>query len=291
MAGQVLLPKPDPFLVVREHRIDVMPTLCGLCVGYESESWRAAQFADHLLDWLPEFALTATEFLTMNHANSRKFIRLAASAVYKSKKFQKRGEFGELLLHAVIRQVHDSLPAISKIFYKTTANDTVKGFDAVHVVGPPEDMELWLGEAKFYDNITRAINDVSKELKEHFQHDYLREEFSWIKGKIDQAWPQAAKLSTLLSPNTSLDEVFQRTCVPVLLTYNSDCIKNHKSCAVSYVEAFRQEIARHHLAFAKKVKTKGLPAEVRVHLFLIPLHEKKVLIAELDRVLKQCQTT
>lgn len=276
--------------MVREHRVDLAPTLCGLCVGYESSSWRAAQLADHLLDWLPEFALTPSEFLTMNHANSRKFIKQAANAVYKSKKFKSRGEFGELLLHAVIRQVHDSLPAISKIYYKTAANDTVKGFDAVHVVGPPNDMELWLGEAKFYNNITRAINDVVAELDGHLGTNYLRDEFTWIKGKIDDAWPHADKLKKLLSPNTSLDEIFKRACIPVLLTYDSDCIKNHKSCTKEYAKEFRDEIVRHHGSFSTKIGTKGFPAEVRVHLFLMPLHEKKRLITELDRVLKTWQS-
>jgi hypothetical protein len=289
MPNHAPLPKPDPFLVVREHRVDLKPTLCGLCVGYQSQNWRAAQLADHLLDWLPEFALTPAEFLTMNHANSRKFIKQVANAIYKSKKFARRGEFGELLLHAAIRQVHDSLPAISKIFYKTAANDTVKGFDAVHVVGPPDDMELWLGEAKFYTNITRAVNEVVAELETHLGTDYLRDEFTWIKGKIDASWPHAEKLAKLLSPNTSLDEVFQRACIPVLLTYDSTCIRNHKSCAGTYVDEFKTEIAKHHLTFAKKLGSKGLPPEVRVHLFLMPLHEKRQLIAELDRVLKQWQ--
>lgn len=290
MPSHLPLPKPDPFLVVREHRLDLTPTLCGLCVGYELQKWRAAQLADHLLDWLPEFALTPSEFLTMNHANSRKFLRQAANAVYKSKKFRKRGEFGELLLHAAIRQVHDSLPAISKIFYKTAANDTVKGFDAVHVVGPADDMELWLGEAKFYNNVAKAIADVVAELRQHMGTDYLRDEFSWIKGKIDNAWPHSEKLSKLLSPNTSLGEVFQRACIPVLLTYDSECVRSHNSCTSTYVDQFREEITKHHGAFSDRIGGIGLPSEVRVYLFLMPLHEKKALIVELDRVLKQWQS-
>ena len=108
-------------------------------------------------------------------------------------------------------------PMISKIFYKTSANDTVKGFDAVHVVGPPEDMELWIGEAKFYKNIAAAIRDVVTEIIAHIQRDYLREEFLWIKGKIDNASAHAEQMNKLLSPNTSLDAIFKRTCIPVLV--------------------------------------------------------------------------
>src|SRR3712207_6996007 len=59
-----------------------------------------------------------------------------------SEKYSKRGEFGELLLHSVIRDVFHSEPAISKIFFKDSANDTVKGFDAVHVVEVEGSLEL-----------------------------------------------------------------------------------------------------------------------------------------------------
>lgn len=116
----------------------------------------------------------------MQHANSVSLIRRAAKVVYDTKKFKKRGEFGELLLHAIVRQVHKSIPAISKIYYKTANTDTVKGFDAVHVVGPPNHMELWLGEAKFYNDIGGAIRDVVTELETHLGTDYLRAEFNLI---------------------------------------------------------------------------------------------------------------
>jgi hypothetical protein len=284
------IPQPEDFLTVRVQRADLEPTLCGLCVGYEQAEWRAAQLARHIFEWLPEFALTASEWQSMQHANSVKLIRRAAQVVYESKKFEKRGEFGELLLHAIVRQVHKSIPAISKIYYKTANNDTVKGFDAVHVVGPPEDMELWLGEAKFYNDIARAIRDVVKELETHLGTDYLRAEFNLITGKIDDSVPHAAQLKKLLSPNTSLDEVFKRACIPVLLTYDSDCVANHDVCDNAYEKAFNTEIEEHHSGFVKALSAKkGLPSEVTIHLFLLPLHEKKRLVAEFDKRLKAWQ--
>ena len=52
------LPRPDPFLTVRVHNIDLKPSVSGLCAGYERGEWRAKQLADHVMDWFPEFALT-----------------------------------------------------------------------------------------------------------------------------------------------------------------------------------------------------------------------------------------
>jgi hypothetical protein len=278
-------PSPDPFLTVRVHNRDAQPSLSGLCVGYERGEWRAQQLADHVMDWLPEFALTASECTTLGHQNATKLMRSAAKRVYDSEKFKNRGEFGEILLHAAIRQVFDSLPAVSKIYYKSANNDTVKGFDAVHVVGPPEDLELWLGEAKFYDDISRAIPDVVAELHKHLETNYLRDEFALIVNKIDPKWPHAEVLKKLLQPEVSLDDVFTRVCIPVLLTYDSPCVAGHTSCDSAYVKAFEQEITKHYGAFCGR----DLPNEIRIHLFLLPLHQKKVLVEVLDTKLKAWQ--
>jgi hypothetical protein len=286
----ILISKPVPFLKVRVHRDDLDPTLCGLCVGYERDKWRTTQLAQHIFEWLPEFALTPSEWGAIQHSNSVELLRSAARRVYTSKKFENRGEFGELLLHAVVRQVHNSIPAISKIYYKTADNDTVKGFDAVHVVGPPDDMELWLGEAKFYKEINSAIREVVEELETHLDTDYLRAEFSLITGKIDGSIPHADNLKKLLSPNTSLDDVFSRACIPVLLTYDSSCVASHKSCDNKYEDAFKAELEVHHAKFLDALaKNKGVPKEIAIHLFLLPLAAKEALIAAFNEKLKSWQ--
>ena len=278
-------PQPNPFLTVRVHTIDAQPSLTGLCVGYERKEWRTQQLADHVMEWLPEFALAASECITLSHQNATKLLRAAAKRVYDSDKFKNRGEFGEILLHAAIRQVFDSVPAVSKIYYKSANNDTVKGFDAVHIVGPAEDLELWLGEAKFFKNISDAIRKVVAEIKLHCETDYLRDEFALIVNKIDPQWPHAHVLRTLLQPEVSLDEVFKRVCIPVLLTYNSPCVVAHDACDQAYAEAFEQEVCKHHADFAKR----DLPRELRIHLFLLPLGCKETLVKALDDKLKHWQ--
>ena len=277
--------KPDLFLTIRVHNIDIQPSLSGLCVGYERGEWRASQLADHLMDWLPEFSLTASECMALGHQNATKLIRKAAKRVYESKKFENRGEFGEILLHAAIRQVFDSIPAVSKIYYKSATNETVKGFDSVHVVGPPDDLELWLGEAKFYSDINRAITAVITELHAHTGTDYLRNEFALIVNKIDSKLPHAATLTKLLQPGISLDEIFQRVRIPVLLTYDSSCVAAHNACDIAYAKAFEQEIKNHHNTFSDR----NLPKEVLIHLFLLPLKQKEELVKVLDEKLKTWQ--
>ena len=73
----------------------------------------------------------------------------------------------------------------SEIFYKDAPNDTVKGFDAVHVVEASDGLELWLGEVKLYKDIVSAVRDVENELKQHTTISYLRSEFAAIWRKVD----------------------------------------------------------------------------------------------------------
>lgn len=278
--------KPAPFLKVRVHDVAAKPSITGLCVGYERDDWRASQFARHIIEWLPEFALKHAELTDMNSGNAVQLIRDAAKRVYESRKFENRGEFGELFLHAAIREVFDSHPAISKIYYKSARNDTVKGFDAVHVVGRAGTLELWLGEAKFYNDINAAVRDVVAELAAHTETNYLRDEFLLIKGKIDPSWPHAKALQDLLAENKSLDEVFSSACIAVLLTYDSECLGKHNRSDAAYEAAFKTEILEHHALFAGK----SLPKDVTIHLILLPLHTKKRLLAELDAKLQAWQT-
>lgn len=272
---------PPSFFTVRAHDLTLKPSVTGLCVGYEGGRWRSKELASHIMEWLPEFALDHTEQQNINAGSAARALRNAAQRVYQTDKFKKRGEFGELLLHIAVRQVFGTIPAISKIYYKDSVNSTVKGFDCVHIIDAPKSLELWLGEVKFYEDAARAIADVVKELEAHTQHDYLRREFAAIITKIDPAWPHADRLRKLLDVNTTLDTVFDALCIPVLLTYNSDVVNAHQKATDDYIAAIEKEILEHHRTFSSKL----LPP-VRIHLFLVPLREKKALIKELDDGLK-----
>ncbi len=275
---------PSPFLLVRVQDLNISPTLTALCAGYESGEWRSNALAKHMMEWLPEFALNYTERKGIGSNNALRLLREAANRVYQTDNFQNRGEFGELLLHIAARQVFNTLPAISKIYYKDSANDTVKGFDAVHVLATDDKLELWLGEVKFYNQINRAINDVVKELEAHTEHDYLRREAAAITNKIDDRWPHADRLKKLLNINTSLDEVFDAMVIPVLLTYDSYAVNSHQRVCDEFKAAFKEEVEMHHATFSGK----QLP-KVHIHLFLVPLKDKNELVTHLNRELKGLQ--
>ena len=275
-----------PFFNVIIHKDDSFPDLHGVCAGFESRQWRKDQLVDYLFEYLPEFALTYSEFKNLTGENVVAKMRQVVMSIYQSEKFKNRGEFGELLLHAIIRETYKTIPAISKIYYKDGPNETVKGFDAVHVVVTDDTLELWLGEVKFYNNISKAISDVIKELKQHSNVRYVRNEFLAITNKIDVKWPHADRLKTLLHPNISLDDVFSKTCIPVLLTYDSSVLTKHDNKCDEYVREISEELQRFHKKFCDKLGEFPLT----IHLFLFPLNTKVELINSLESKLKIWQS-
>jgi len=279
------IPQPDSFLEFRVHHLNMDPGLTAACVGYEHGTWRREQFAEHVLEWLPEFALSPNENEALRTHNAVSLIRRTAKSIYATDKYRRRGEFGELLLHILMRQAFHTIPAISKIYYKDSANDTVKGFDAVHVLNSQPDLELWLGEAKFYTNIGDAITAVAAELNDHTERDYIRGEFAIIGNKVDDSWPGAKALRDLIHRNRSLDEVFSRLCIPVLLTYDSPTIGRHDCVDPSYICDFTSEVKQHYKTFGKA----GLPRAIRIHLFLLPLERKSELVESLHERLNKWQ--
>lgn len=276
---------PDSFFEIRVHDLDKKPGLTAVCASYELKKWRHKQLAAHLIKWLPEFALTHSELDALKPYNAVDLIAKAARSVYMSDKYQKRGEIGELLLHVVCREVFETYPAVSKYFYKDSSNNTVKGFDAVHVVVTKSGLELWLGESKFYENIGQAISAAVKDLKAHTKRDYMRAEFTTISNMVDKSWPHAKKLEKLIRANVSLDEIFDAVCIPVLLTYNSDTIAAHNEASAEFRKAFEAEVLGHYENFAGRNPVK----HIRVHLFLFPAKSKQQLLAEFDARLKACQ--
>jgi hypothetical protein len=285
---------PDNFLNVIIHDTGELGDDLALCAGFERGQWRNDQFADHVMEWLPEFALDYSELNEIGHANALRMTKKAAKIVYRTEKYGLRGEFGEILLHIAIRQVYETIPAVSKIYYKSSVNETVKGFDAVHVVIKGDGIELWIGETKFYKNLTKAIYDVSKEIIDHLDTDYLRSEFILIKNKIDPTWPEADKLKKLLHENTSLDDVFKKVCIPILLTYDSEAVGNSNQSDKDYKQNIKNELisayenirGKLNIEYGEKY-SQNFP--LTVHVILIPLKEKEKLIFALDQRLKALQ--
>ena len=203
--------------------------------------------------------------------------------MYASDRYESRGEFGELLLHAIMRQEFGTEPAVSKVFFKDTANATVHGFDAVHVVAPPAGgLELWLGEVKFYGDVGQAMTKVAAQLRDHTERDWLRSEFLAIGNKVDPAWPHAEALADLMHRNRSMDEIIERLRLPVLVTYDSAVTSAATAWDDIYEATLEAEVRELQRRFARR----RLPKEIVINLLLLPLASKQQLVDALDARLR-----
>lgn len=257
---------------VRVQDLSVSPTLTALCAGYETGSWRTPELVDDVFQrHLPSFALSFTDWNGINGDTAAKMLKKAAESVYSTQKYRRRGEFGELLLHAAVKDFFDAQPAVSKIHFKDSGNDTVKGFDCVHIIEHDGEIELWLGEVKFYKNLTKAIADSTDELKDHLAKDFLRREFVAITNKLDPQWPHAAKVSSLLDNARSLDEILSHLVIPVMLTYDSHAVNAHTVVDDVYIAELTLEVNKALQDFRDKLQ---VPYPVTLHLILAPLHDK-----------------
>jgi len=185
----------------------------------------------------------------------------------------------------LIKECFNSIPAISKIHFKDGPNETVKGFDAVHITELNGNLELWLGEVKFYQDIRPAINDVIPEINAHLESDYLRNEFLAITNKIDDTLPYSGKLKKLINPHTSLDEIFDAISIPVLLTYNSPITKKTTKFTDEYISEIKPELEKNFAYF----KTKLGNIDIKIRVFLLPMKNKLELTTSLDEKLKVWQ--
>ena len=187
------LPLPTPFLTTRLRYKGDPHDYVSVCAGFEVKTWRFERLAAHLTDWLPDFVFRP-EDLPEHLDNTSAFRRMMERAVtylYSEETTASRGELGELLLHVICRQFCDTFPAVSKIFYKTSSNEVVKGFDVAHTryISGDDEIELWLGEAKFYQDGKSAVAEAVKSLAQHLERGFLTAEKFMVGPKISKETP------------------------------------------------------------------------------------------------------
>jgi len=258
------------------------PVTNSFCAGFELEEWRCDAFADHMIDWLPDYALKEDE-LDVSHCNMYVRLKEAAARVYKSKKYASRGEVGEITLHAICRDYFGTIPIAPRVFYLTSSNEVVKSFDMVHVrypdVGIPE---LWLGEAKFYVDSTQAVNAAIASIETHIDRGFLNNEKLILGPQISKSTPRYNEVRELLSTQTSLDELFRTAVFPVCIACNSD----GALAAKSFTSVYQASVVSELNALASRIEDSGLCQKLRIVLIYVPLKSKAQLATAFDLRLK-----
>lgn len=277
------LPSPHPFLEIRSVDIELPPHLRSLCAGFDLGKWRRDELITHLLNWLPRFCLTEKEYADRIVTEPATVMGHAARRLYTTEKYQRRGEIGELLLHIACRQIFDTVPVVCKLVFKSAYNDTVKGFDLVHMVPADNKLgaEIWLGESKFYLDPQAAIKDALKSVTEHLDPAFLKQEKSLISNKIPDDLPNREAVAKAFSDRERLETLIINGVFPILIAYDSDSVRKYGSDE-TYLASLISEIAPIK-ALAEQAK---LPHPITLQIIAVPLGDKADFQKTFDARLK-----
>ena len=185
--------------------------LLSLVNDYEGGKWRYDKFRRFVWDNIAEAALSAEERKKLADKSETQ-LEEAASNLRLSDDKGKGSELAEILLYGIMKHHYGAVSAVPKIYYKQNSQDYAKGADSVHIVINEEEKKfsLWLGEAKFYEDIRQAMLEAIESIKKTLAADKLKRESKIITGlrELDGAVndPQIIqKIKTILSPEASID--------------------------------------------------------------------------------------
>lgn len=280
------MPRPFKSDLVIEEKISEA-VLRAYHVGFDQDQFRLQPLVDVIRKVIPEFALGYHEGPDIPMTEIVEKLREAAEIVYQTDKYQKRGEFGELILHLLLRDFCGSIPLISKIYFKDTPNATVHGFDGVQITLEDHDeKKMWLGESKLYTNGEQGVRDLAKDLEQHIKADYLKREFTLIARKLPKSVPEIEYWRELMNKHQTLDKIYSCIVLPMVCTYSSEIFIDHTAETEAYLDAFTEEAHKLLGIFQNHIIT----TNVEVILMLLPVPDKNELNDELHKRLKRMQT-
>ena len=260
--------------------------------GFEEGKWREDLFRQFVINNIAQTGLSADE--RENICAYDPYTQITRSIMNLRLVDQENGqgsEIAEIVLYGIMRYHYHALPVVPKIFYKQNPNDNAKGADSVHIVLDDQgDFSLWLGEAKFYNDIAdERLYDPIKSVFDTISTDRIKKENSIITNIRDLEYviidPNIRKkVQTILRRDTSIDEIRKRLHVPVLLLHK--CSKTNK--ATELTEAYLNDIKEYHLNRAQKYfesqnnkqKKENIHGyeHIQFHLILFPVPQKKDIV-------------
>lgn len=300
-------------IVSRISETDLNSFLVDMDIGDDGEPYYPLnELANSIINTIPEYVFAQYENPEIPQTDAVEKLREAAKSIYKIKDFdimrrwylqhdesvkseieqlpaKRRGEFGELLLHLLLRDFKGTIPLISKVYFKDTAGVPAHGFDAVHI--SPEDKILWLGESKFYVDGKAGMRELLGDLSKHFTRNFLDEQFIIVKKNLENnSIPQRDEWIKILSNCSKLRDKISMINIPMLCTYSHDiyrCFSNlNDSKALSYHEVNVRELKR----YFDENNQHPLRGQLNIILLLFPIRNKKELITILHEKLWHMQS-
>lgn len=262
---------PEPFLVEfhANTKDGLSHSFSGFDVRYALQKWRYENFAKHLIEWLPEFSLKASEIVNILAHNAEAILARSINA-FSDTEFPRDRLTAELILHAILRSRQNSEPVACKVFYKSAGK--LSEFGNAHIVQiPGQDDQLWLGLARLIavNDMDATLTQICTILDKTISEAVLSAEREIVISLREPLHhqPKADVFNQALHRNSPVDDMLNVLCFPILLTYDSDALSS--GWLADYVNNLKTEIETHFSTFTSK-----LPAnikQVKVIVFLLPM--------------------
>lgn len=321
-------------------------------VGFDFGKYRYDDLVDTILDKIVEFSFgyhMGINPAESDTAKQRRILINAAKSIYNAsdifsktkekyvdenseyeddieEKYLKRGEFGELILHLILKDFIKTLPLISKIHFKDSDGVTIHGFDAVHIgscINNINEKSLYLGESKLYKNGLKGVKELISDIEKHFKIDFLKREFALI-GKKSNNFVEIdyykdintkdeykkflqeknywfTKLDEIQTGKGKMQDLLNSVTIPLLCTYTSKLFKdfnNEKN--IKFQEGYASEIGGLKFVFDKELKIlkkkyedsgEPISTNLNIVLMLFPVPCKKELVKRLHTKLYHQQNS
>lgn len=270
--------KPDPFLVEFHTTTEngLLRSLSGYDVEYDFEEWRGDQLAEHLLQWLPEFCLRASEIANFQIHQIPKALAKSVDMLTHTSVARDR-LIAELILHAILRNRENSEPIACKVFY--AVNGKLSAFGNAHIVQQPgQPDQLWLGLSRMISTGTmdQTLQEICDVLDATISRAALTEEREIIVTLREPHHhrPNAEEFNKVLHRNAPAQDMLKVLCFPILLAYDSDALAG--GYLSDYLATLKTEVTQHYSALAGSLPAKI--QQVRVVVFLVPIESIQQLV-------------
>ncbi len=270
--------RPEPFLVEfhANTKEGSLHSFSGFDVRYALKKWRHESYAKHLIEWLPEFSLKASEIVNILAHNAETILARSIST-FSDSELPRDRLIAELILHSILRSRQNSEPVACKVFYKSAGK--LSEFGNAHIVQiPDQEDQLWLGLARLVkaNDMNTTLDEIRTILDETISETVLSAEREIIISLREPLHhqPKADSFNQALHRNSPVDDMLSILCFPILLTYDSEVLSS--GWIADYVNNLKIEIETHFSTF-----TSVLPEnikQVKVLIFLVPMESIEHLI-------------
>lgn len=253
-------------------------------LNYEEKIYRQKELCRIIKDTIVHFGLTPEEMEKLKLTNDfGEMDRVAWSRISKARK-DKKGDYGELLLFLILSVFFPTKKFVTKVRLRSSRKDQIKGFDCAHFsIDIKGEVSLWLGEAKFHQVFSNAINSAVESINEHLEINYLKDEISILGSNIEinSKFDEYDKIEDILNGGKSFDEI--KIVIPVLITYDCNLIEKHNSINDSN---FKAEMENELIEKIKKINTKTISPRhnVEIIFIILPLAEVKEIKDYLEKL-------